>query len=326
MTAPLRSADDVAGRRPSRQSDRVRTVMRLTAYPLSMVAPRNRLSAYTFRALVNLGLTARGSGGVDHTPVDEPFGGRRIVGEWIADRPEPGTPIILYVHGSAYVACSTATHRRLVSRLVRRTGRPAFSVEYPLAPRHRFPKAHDAVVAGYRWLLAQGFRAEDIVVAGDSAGGHLALALCGELRRLGLPMPAGLALMSPLVDASFDTAAAAARRTRDPTCVPRGAKRLLHHYTRGADRRDPRLDVVQEAGPDLPPMLIQAGGSEMMSADAELFAGVQTELGGRCELQVWPGQIHVFQAFGFLPESSAALDEMAAFIDGLQVESDAEAG
>ena len=65
-------------------------------------------------------------------------------------------------------------------------------------------------------------------------------------------------------------------------------------------------------------MLIQAGGNEMMSADAELFAAAQTELGGRCELQVWPGQIHVFQAFGFLPESRAALDEIATFVASLE--------
>jgi monoterpene epsilon-lactone hydrolase len=326
MAEHLQVTNTVADRRPSRQSGHVRAVMRLTAYPLSMVAPRNRLSAYTFRALLHVGMTARGAAGIDHVPVRDTHRRRPVVGEWIAERPAPGTPILFYLHGSAYVGCSTATHRRLVARLVRRTGRPAFSLEYPLAPRHRFPAAHDAVVAGYRWLLEQGFRAEDIVVAGDSAGGHLALALCGELRRLGLPMPAGLALMSPLVDATFDTAAAAARRTQDPTCVPRGAKRLLHHYTRGADRSDPRLDVIQEVGADLPPMLIQAGGSEMMSADAELFAAAQTELGGRCELQVWPGQIHVFQAFGFLPESGAALDEIAAFIARLDLAADAEAG
>ena len=326
MTDQLRITSTPGDRRPSRQSGHVRRFMRLTAYPLSIVAPRNRLSAYTFRTIVNVGMTAGGSSRIDHVPVRDAHRMRRVIGEWVSARPEPGTPIMFYLHGSAYVGCSTATHRRLVSRLVRRTGRPAFSLEYPLAPRYRFPAAHDAVVAGYRWLLDQGFRAEDIVVVGDSAGGHLALALCGELRRLGLPMPAGLALMSPLVDASFDTAAAAARRVQDPVCVPRGAKRLLRHYTRGGDLRDPRLDVVQEAGADLPPMLIQAGGSEMMSADAELFAAAQSELGGRCELQVWPGQIHVFQAFGFLPESRAALDEIATFVASLEVVHGAEAG
>lgn len=326
MTDQLPVADTVAGRRPSRQSARVRTAMRLTAYPLSIVAPRNRLGAYTFRALVHVGMTAGGAAGIEHVPVRDEYRMQPVIGEWIADRPEPGTPILFYLHGSAYVGCSTATHRRLVSRLVRRTGRPAFSLAYPLAPRHRFPAAHDAVVAGYRWLLDQGFRAEDIVVAGDSAGGHLALALCGELRRLGLPMPAGLALMSPLVDATFETAAAAARRTQDPTCVPRGAKRLLHHYTRGADHQDPRLAVVRETGADLPPMLIQAGGSEMMSADAELYAAAQSAAGGRCELQVWPGQIHVFQAFGFLPESGAALDAIAAFVASLDLARGVEAG
>lgn len=324
MVDEVTITNTVAGRRPSRQSIHVRRAAQLTTYPLSMLTPRHVVGAHTFRTVVRLGMaTMRAT--VDHTPVRTTHRARRVVGEWIADQPTPGTPIVYYVHGSAYVACSTATHRLLVSRLVRRTGRPAFSVEYPLAPRHRFPKAHDAVVGGFLWLLDQGFRAEDIVVAGDSAGGHMALALCGELRRRGLPMPAGLVLLSPLVDATFDTAASAARRVRDTTCTPRGAKRLIGHYLRGADLTDPRLDVVQEAGPDLPPMLIQAGGSEMMSADAELFAAAQVALGGACELQVWPGQVHVFQLLGFLPESGAALDEIAGFIATLGAARGAEA-
>jgi monoterpene epsilon-lactone hydrolase len=317
MTDRAVITNTVAGRTPSRQSAHVRRAARLTIYPLSMVTPRNILGAHAFRAIVNVGMATVRAADIDHTPVRATYRARPVVGEWVAGRPTPGTPILYYVHGSAYVACSTATHRLLVSRLVRRTGRPAFSLEYPLAPRHRFPKAHNAVVSGYRWLLDQGFRSEDIVVAGDSAGGHMALALCGELRRLGLPMPAGLVLLSPLVDASFDTAAGAARRVQDPTCVPRGAKRLIGHYTRGADLHDPRLDVVQAAGADLPPMLIQAGGAEMMSADAELFAATQVALGGACELQVWPGQVHVFQLLGFLPESGAALDEIARFVASL---------
>ncbi len=127
-------------------------------------------------------------------------------------------------------------------------------------------------------------------------------------------MPAGLVLLSPLVDASFDCAAAAARRTKDPTVHPRFARRVIRHHLRTGDRHDPRFDVSREAGPDLPPVLIQAGGREMMSADAELFARVQREAGGHCELQVWPGQLHVFQLFG-LPESRRAMAEIYRFID-----------
>lgn len=287
--------------------------MSLTAYPASIAIPPI-LGVPVFRQTVNLLMTLGGAADLPHHPVRAEHRGRQVRGEWVHEPPAPGTPIVYYLHGSGYVACSPATHRRLVARLGRRTGRPAFSLDYPLAPRHRFPAAHDVTVNGYLWLLDQGFRPEDIVVAGDSAGGHLAVALCGELRRLGLPMPSGLALMSPLVDPSFETAARAARKVRDPTAVPRTGKVLIGHYTRKADLSDPRLDVVQEAGADLPPILIQAGGREMMSADAEVFAAAMEACGGDCELQVWPGQIHVFQALGFLPESGAALDAIAEFV------------
>jgi acetyl esterase/lipase len=128
-------------------------------------------------------------------------------------------------------------------------------------------------------------------------------------------MPAGLVLLSPLVDATFDAAANA--RVDDPTATARTARGLIGHYLRDADLTDPRLDVQQVAGPDLPPLLIIAGGNEMMSADAELMASAQRAAGGHVELQVWPGQVHVFPLMAFLPESRAALDEMTRFISEL---------
>ena len=288
--------------------------MRITTYPVSWALP-DVAAPLMFRSVVNL--LALRAPQLTHTPVDTTHRDRPVRGEWVDAPPRPGTRIIYYLHGSGYVACSPATHRLLVTRLVRRTGRPAFSLDYPLAPEHRFPAAHNATVNGYLWLLEQGFSAQDIVVSGDSAGGHLALALCGELRRLGLPMPAGLVLMSPLIDASFDTAAGAARRVRDFSAVSRLGKALIGRYTRGAELEDPRLDVVREAGADLPPMLIQAGAREMMSADAERIAAAQEAAGGDYELQIWPGQTHVFQMLPMLPESREALNEIASFVASL---------
>lgn len=316
---------ELSHRIPSRASVRLARGARLTIWPLSHVLPVTAVEARALRRVIELGSRAAGLDKIEHHPVRAGFGERQVRGEWVGELPQPGQRIVYYLHGSAYAFCSPRTHRDLVRRLARRTGRAAFSLDYRLGPRHRFPSAHDDAVNGYRWLLEQGHRPEDILVAGDSAGGHLSLSLCGELRRLGIPMPSGLVLLSPLVDGSFDTAAAARVRTSDPTVHPRFARRIIRHYLHTGDMADPRFNVALEAGPDLPPTLLIAGGREMMAADSELFAGLQVEAGGQCELQVWPGQLHVFPIFSFLPEASAALDEITRFVDALDQQRDAAA-
>ena len=114
-----------------------------------------------------------------------------------------------------------------------------------MGPEHQFPAAHDDIVAAYLWLLGRGHRPADIIVAGDSAGGHISLSLCGELRRRDLPMPAGLVLFSPLVDGSFTAATEEYRRNGDPMVVPALARRLIRHYFRTAEHGDPRYPALR---------------------------------------------------------------------------------
>jgi acetyl esterase/lipase len=235
----------------------------------------------------------------------------------VGETAAPGDKVLLYTHGSAYSVCSPRTHRGFIAALARRTGRRAFSLDYRLGPRHTFPAAHDDIVRAYLWLLECGHQPDDILVAGDSAGGHLSLSLCGELRRRGLAMPAGLILYSPLIDGSFGAAAAEYRRGGDPMVVPAYARRVIRHYFRTAAPDDPRFDVSLEAGSDLPPTLVIAGGVEMMRGDALLWERVQSAAGGQCEVQIWPGQGHVFALAGLVPEARQAMAEVVRFVEDL---------
>lgn len=316
----------LSDRIPSRQSVRYALVMRLTFQQLSRVLPATPVGLRLTRAAIERACVAAGADRIPHTVVRErvdqgEFRGQ-VRGEWVGEAAEPGDKVLFYLHGSAYAVCSPRTHRAMVSAIARRTGRRAFSLDYRLGPEHRFPAAHEDAVRGYLWLLAQGHRPEDILVSGDSAGGHLSIALCGELRRLGMPMPAGLVLLSPLVDGSFETAAAAYRSSNDPTVVPRLARRMIRHHLHTGRPGDPRFNVALEAGPDLPPALVIAGGREMMRADSELFARTQTEAGGHVELQVWPGQVHVFPVFGLVPEAREAVAEIVRFVAELDAAAD----
>ncbi|MGA8331187.1 MAG: alpha/beta hydrolase, partial [Mycobacterium sp.] len=171
------------------------------------------------------------------------------------------------------------------------SGMPTFTVDYRLAPEHPFPAAEDDAFAAYRWLLAQGHDPAKIVVAGDSAGGHLAIALAVRLRTEGLPLPAALALFGPLIDPSY-RACIVDPRVRSQPLDPRTARRAVALYVGSHDDQDPRLNLLNADLSNLPPIQIHFGSREVMRADAEAFAKRVVALGGRCDEQLWPGLMH----------------------------------
>jgi acetyl esterase/lipase len=305
---------DVESHVPSLQSRTWNAVLRPTFKQLTRVLPATRLELRLVRTLAEWGSVLAGADAIAHTAVRELTDAGPVCGEWVGGVPTPGDKVMLYTHGSAYALCSPRTHRAFVAALARRTGRGAFSLDYRLGPEHQFPAAHDDIVAAYLWLIDRGHEPQDIILAGDSAGGHLSLSLCGELRRRGMPMPAGLVLFSPLIDGSFDAAAAEYRRNGDSMVVPAFARRVIGHYFRTAEHGDPRFDVSLEAGPDLPPTLVISGKGEMMRGDALLWQRVQTEAGGHCEVQIWPEQAHVFPIFGLVPEARLSMVEAGRFV------------
>lgn len=241
--------------------------------------------------------------------------GRRVVGEWVTAPAADGAEdtAIYFLHGSGYAICSPRTHRRLTSWLSQLTAMPVFSIDYRLAPRHQFPTAADDVRSGWDWLLeSRDLTPDRVVVAGDSAGGHLALDL---LLQPDVAHPACLVLLSPLVDLTFTLARSRERRRRDPSIRAVDAERLVGLYCAGIDPTHPRLALDVAGGRLLPPTLIQAGGAELLADDAKALAADIRAAGGDCELQVWPDQVHVFQALPRLtPEAVPAMRRVAKFI------------
>lgn len=240
--------------------------------------------------------------------------GRRVVGEWVRSRTVTDqTQAVYYVHGSGYALCSPRTHRRLTGWLSRLTGLPVFCVDYRLAPRYRFPTAADDVRAGWDYLRTErGLDPQRMVIAGDSAGGHLAVDL---LLQPGVPHPAAMALFSPLLDLSFGLARAREALRDDPAIRASDAARLIGLYCAGTDLNHHRLTLDVAGGRPMPPTLIQAGGAEMLQADARTLHADIRAAGGASELQVWPDQVHVFQALPRLtPEAVPAMRKVASFI------------
>lgn len=239
----------------------------------------------------------------------------RIKGEWIRPTaPQPGV-VILYIHGSGYSLCSTKTHRPLVSRLAKESRVAVFSTAYRLAPRHPFPAAADDIERAYDWLLSEGLEPDRLVIVGDSAGGHLALDLALRLRREGRALPAALVMFSPLADLTCDLIEEREKAIPDAMISAAGVRRLLAHYLGDTDPLHPRLRHVVEDGEVLPPTLIQAGGAEFLAADAHHLADMLEASGTDVRLEVWPGQMHVFQAANrIVPEADKALRRASKFI------------
>lgn len=241
---------------------------------------------------------------------------RQLESEWSRpDRSRQGA--ILYLHGGAFVFGSPRTYRPLAGRLAADSGLPVLVPAYRLAPEHAFPAAFDDAVAAYRHLLDLGIPASRIVVAGDSAGGHLAAGLVAHAYGAGLPLPAGVVLLSPWLDLDCMQARQADRLQRDPFVSPVAAERLARLYLGGCDRSDMRLSPLAEVAGPLPPFLIQAGGREVLGQDARRLAASLTAAEVECHLQIWPGQIHAFQLMHrWLPAARAAMRQAADFVVG----------
>ncbi len=221
---------------------------------------------------------------------------------------------ILYLHGGAFVAGSPRTHRSITRRLCALTGAEVLVPHYRLAPEHPFPAQIEDGVTAYRQLLADGYPAERLAIAGDSAGGHLTLMVTVALREAGLPLPAAMVMMSPAFSLQpLPDTTAYEREPRDPMIrqawgqdVER-ALRVPHGHAWG--------DPLQQDLRDLPPALLQVGDDEVLFDNATWYNDAATRAGSHSELEIYQRRWHVFQAHaGLMPSADHALARQAAFL------------
>jgi epsilon-lactone hydrolase len=220
--------------------------------------------------------------------------------------------LLVYVHGGGFVVGSPRTHRAVAAALAHESGATVVVPGYRLAPEHPFPAAGDDVRAVYEAL--DGRAPERLTIAGDSAGGNLALGLALEAAADGLRPPDAVGAVSPLVDlampeGSLDTADDAILR-RQPT--PRFVD--LYLGTHG-DPRDPRCSPHLGQLHRLPPTLVQVGGAEALRDDATTLLEAAAAAAAQVHLQVWPGMWHVHQVLpGLLPDADRALADLGRFL------------
>jgi acetyl esterase/lipase len=241
------------------------------------------------------------------------FAGMRA--EWLTPEAPATRKAILYLHGGAYVFGNCTTHRQLVSYIARACGVRALVIEYRLAPENPFPAAIEDSLAAYRALRDEGYAAGDIILAGDSAGGGLVMALLLSLRDAGEQMPAGAVLLSPWLDLTASGESMQTRARRDPWFKPPDMPIIASYYCAEDDYRNPLVSAVYADVAGLPPVYIQVGDDEILLSDSTRIAEKIEAAGGEVTLEVWPRMFHVFQVFVHqMPESRDAIAKLVPFV------------
>jgi monoterpene epsilon-lactone hydrolase len=249
---------------------------------------------------------------VTRTPIE--LGGRGAVR--IEPRADARPGIILYLHGGSFSLGSPETAMALTAHLVERTGVPAVSVDYRLAPEHPFPAAINDCLSAYRDLLDHDVDPASIVLAGDSAGGGLAVTTTIAARDAGLPVPAGIVAFSPGLDHTRTGASMTSKEGIDPLFTRAGMERTGALYLDGHDPEQPLLAPAVHADlTGFPPMLLQVGTNELLLDDAVRLADRARAAEADVVLDVVAGVPHVFPAFvGMIDEADEAIDRAALFI------------
>jgi len=240
---------------------------------------------------------------------------KSYTGEWVDIAGKSPEKVILYLPGGGFVLRATVQHKALVARICRAANRRALLIHYRLAPEVPFPGGLEDCLAAYHDLLKQGHRPEDITIAGDSAGGGLVLSTLLALRDEGTPQPANAIVLSPLADLTYSGESRKINKHRDPMLPTHRASEMHQLYIGEVPPEDRFISPVFADFDGLPPILGQVGSTEILLDDTVRAAARADAAGVPFFLEVWNEMPHVFPIFAILPESQAAVDRMAEFIN-----------
>jgi epsilon-lactone hydrolase len=238
-----------------------------------------------------------------------------VPAHWLAAPAADAGRVLLFLHGGGFELGSVRSDGELAARLGRASGMRVLFPEYRLAPEHPFPAAVDDVLAAWRWLRTdQALGASTIAVAGDSAGGGLAVALLVALRDAGEALPAAAVLMSPTVDLTSSGDSMTERADQDPVSTPAMLRKFASEYLAGADPKSPLASPLFASLAGLPPLLVLAGTADVLLSDAERLSAAAAQAGVDVTLRVGEGLPHVYPIMLGTPEAAEATGQIGQFL------------
>jgi len=235
--------------------------------------------------------------------------------EWMTPPNAPKNAALLYYHGGGGVLGLYKLSRNMPGHISLRCNLRTFLPDYRLAPEHPYPAGLDDCVTAYRWLLAKGFPAKRIVMAGDSMGGDLVICTLLRLRDAGVPLPAAAVCVSPNTDPTCSGRSMRTNAWRDAVLSPKFARTMMSLYVGGHALDDPYLAPLKADLRSLPPMLIQAGAWEILLDDSKRFSERARAAGVDLKLEIWPNMWHDWHwSAPDLTEANLAIDRIAEYV------------
>jgi len=248
--------------------------------------------------------------------IQETVGG--VPGLWAVPKDAPDHAAIIAFHGGGFITGSPYSHRKMYGHIAEASGTRVFIPRYRLAPEHGFPSQLEDAEAVYRELLSRLGSADRLLIAGDSAGGGLALALLVKLRDGGVALPSGAMVLSAWTDMELGGASYETNAAKDPVFRREMVDQLVHMVMGPEpDRRNPYASPLHADLSGLPPVYLQAGGDEGIVDDSIEFARRAQQAGVDATLDVFPEMLHSFQmAAGRAPEADDAVARLGAWAHG----------
>ncbi|WP_051760015.1 alpha/beta hydrolase [Herbidospora cretacea] len=306
-------------------------LLRGTMKPISAVLLRTTTSLVVANRIIELGGRLPGLVPATVSIEQESFGA--CSGEWVRGSGHADSDfgeldegkVVLYLHGGGYFICSPVTHRPITWRLSAVTRRPVLALDYRQGPQHKLAESLADALDAYRALLDRGFPPDGIVLAGDSAGGHLALAMLLSLRDNGLPLPAAAVLLSPWTDLSDERKQA--NRWADPLLPAGRVEWMARRWTEGLDNRDPLVSPVFGDYTGLPPLMIVTSTTEVLREEGHRVATRARADGVPVRYEEWRKMPHVFALLAdILPEAREVFPHMGTFVEAVEAAARSSSG
>lgn len=202
--------------------------------------------------------------------------------------------VILYFHGGGYVTNDVSSHRKMTGHIAKAANMQLLSINYRMAPEHKFPAWIDDAVESFEWLLKKGYKPENIVTMGDSAGGGLCTSVALKLRDMGRPLPGAIVPISPWYDMECKEGTIETNKETDALINQETITGLVSVIAKPEDKNNPLLEVKNADPKGLPPMYIVVGGYETLADHGTNFAEKAKKAGVEVELEIGEGQQHVY--------------------------------
>jgi acetyl esterase/lipase len=235
--------------------------------------------------------------------------------EWITPKRSKSDKVLLFLHGGGYATGSLRTHRALASQIAIHARIKALSIDYKLAPEHKFPTQIEQAVTAYQFLLEQGYLSENIAIGGESAGGGLTGGTLLYLKDHGIPLPACAIFMSPWFDLTGSGRSLITNKHKDPMVPYKGIPLWARNYAGDAELTNPYASPLFGDLNGLCPIYIQVGECEILLSDSTRYAEKAQNAGVDVTMEVWPNMFHAWQGFWMIiPEGKAAIEKLGAFL------------